>query len=269
MSDSDSEREQPKVLGKISREERSELFQQFVDDSSDLYRVEARSTIWTDPSVLLEIVNEGIEEGEVIRTYFFMGEKRAHPDLLPSFHEAAKFKKGPTGVWLYTYGAADPSLEGKQILNYLPGQKGVTIEAEEKGTNLLLEYDESGNLVNIRFKVPKDTTGKALSQNLGLNKTYAPFQKTKTGDGQEIAIWNYSDQGFVQCWQKDQEGNDNNSYRIPKHVNIRAGIGKLIPAELMEDPYHAPATYDKWRTADFMEVFGVERIEPQPENLKL
>ncbi|MBI3290470.1 hypothetical protein HYZ78_03690 [Candidatus Microgenomates bacterium] len=53
-------------------------------------------------------------------------------------------------------------------------------------------------------------------------------------------------------------------YKIPRKINTD-GFRKIVPHELVQHAYEAPPETDKWRTADFLEVLGIERGEAEKE----
>lgn len=200
-------------------------------------------------SRMLLLVTDDTKEG-VSRTYL----RRVLPN---NFLEAVGlYKLYPNGIIKIRRGYYS-TVEGTQQAFFTTD--GPTIlESFELQSDFEVEYNVNGKIAKIRIGrfYPKDEIGKNEGfASLSFRRENQPMMVQSDSGVYKII----DGDDFVEC-VKTTDGGEVLRYRVPKKINRDEILTKLVPADLKDDPYEAPAAADTaWIYTDFLSAFGIER----------
>jgi hypothetical protein len=224
---------------KISREQRGEMFTYWAADKCRdetlFYRTEP------EMAFLARRYRQGLLE-------------RAYYTLLPNsnFRPVARFTEN-NGLTQIMAGTQE---EGRQLLRQkVDGD--IFLGVYQADMEMFITYDKDGKMWDLmfgKFDNAVDTIYFEFKPPVCEQPSFARTPRSPY----KYYIRNVQESEPVKCYVDEGAGKQT-LYKLPRSVDLEECISKLVPAELRENLLLADISEDKWRTADFLQAFGIEK----------
>lgn len=248
MSGDEGGKDTPNIAAEIEQFARSENF--IVPGFTKQYRIE--------PEGLLLVMEDNRDK--VFRIHF---SRRSSYPVFQSMGIVAieNYGKGVYKAIMIRRGSSHLG-EGTQAAFFQQGgRNGVQMFTPD--ADIDIDYDEKGDILKIgygRFMPARLTLDDEAESNESVSVNFRVENRPKIKQTPSGTFQIIDGGGFVEC-VKIVDGEAVLRYRVPKKINRDEILAKLVPADLRDYPYEAPAAADtSWFNTDLLAAFGIEKL---------